>query len=508
MLEINLSSFANLSIGLLAIAVGALFWALQPPSNIREVPSANMLKFYWYVLTKKSRTDIHQDIFAPAFAKSKYKAIRFLLFARWIVIFSDASVAKKMFLDTTTFKKFDVTKYMKGTLNAQLLGDSLVFKNGQEWRSHRQVVNPAFHRSWPTDVFGNVAKEMIGVLTQMPKGPVKVDGVLHRATLDALGRIAFEYDFGALRDEKNESYELYKKVLAVLQSPIRIVFPMFEKLPYPHKAQNFRNVSQFNKSIDDVVERKLRQGIERKEAGSQLTMEEKANSDLLTLMVEAKVNKGGEATEKEFHDNIVLFYLAGHETTANALAFIMMELARAPEIQQLAREEAIKILGDEPKDIMPTFEQAKSLKYIDQIIKESQRKNPIVNIIVRDLSKPVEVNGLVLEPGVFPGLYVYGIHHNEQYYDEPDSFNPKRFDDESEDNRKRVPFSWIPFGGGSRQCLGMNFSIIEQRVFLSMILRKFTLELPKDSPYKNAIPSTTINIVAPRDLAINFIPRY
>ncbi|KAJ1672441.1 hypothetical protein EV182_007168, partial [Spiromyces aspiralis] len=212
---------------------------------------------------------------------------------------------------------------------------------------------------------------------------------MHRAALDVLGRIAFDFDFGAVRDPTNPYYRLYSDIMDIIRFPIRSFFPQLDRLPLPYVKRGIRKLKEFDEIIYKMVDRKQREARERKRLGTPLTAEQRAKADLLTLMVEAKIQGGDKgSTEKEFRDNLILFYIGGHDTTSNSLSFILMELALNPEVQAKARKEALEVLGDDPTDVVPTTEQLKQLPYIGSIIKENQRKNPVITMVTREVAKP------------------------------------------------------------------------------------------------------------------------
>ncbi|KAJ1918006.1 hypothetical protein H4219_002894 [Mycoemilia scoparia] len=504
-----------LDISILPVCIGILtalltslgWWALSPPAELRHIPSVSTLKFMWYFISNKTREELHRDVFEPALKASGVAKVWFL--GAWIVMFSEPELVKKVLVDINTFQKYNIGERMKGTIDYDFFGNSFFFMNGQEWRHQRQIVNPAFHRSWDTTKVGIVAKDLIEFLEKSKKEPIEVVTLMHRTALDALGRIAFDFDFGAIRDPTNPYYRLYMDIMDIMRIPIRRFFPQLDKFPFPYVKRGIKKMAEFDEIIYKMVNKKLKEALKRKELGISLNMEDRSKLDLLTLMIEAKVHTNSDSTDKQFRDNLMLFYIGGHDTTSNSMSFILMELARNQEIQELARKEATEVLGDEPKDIVPTPEQLKSLKYIDQIIKENQRKNPIMSMVSREVAKPVEIGGCVLKPGVMAGVYMYGVQHNPKYYKDPETFDPDRFGpNPNPDKYNRVPFSWVPFGGGARQCMGMNFSMVEQQVFISMLVRKFKWSLPENSPFLRGQKTGHFEVCYPKDLEIIFEPIY
>jgi cytochrome P450 len=189
--------------------------------------------------------------------------------------------------------------------------------------------------------------------------------------------------------------------------------------------------------------------------------------------------------------------LAGHDTTANALSFAIHYLAENPvskeyicynlyelmltgihikfkDIQQKAREEAIGILGDEPVDVLPTVEDTKRMTYINQIMKETLRINgPATRVVSRlAMEDTVLPSGTFIPKGTQVTVNIFNIQHSNKVWKNSDKFDPDRFAEDGESTREAGEgMAWVPFGNGARQCLGMNFSLNEQRVMLSMLCK-------------------------------------
>jgi cytochrome P450 len=165
--------------------------------------------------------------------------------------------------------------------------------------------------------------------------------------------------------------------------------------------------------------------------------------------------------------------LAGHDTTANALSFALYYLAENPEIQQRAREEAISVLGDNHEDIIPTVEDTKQMEYINQIMKETLRMNgPASTVVTRVSTEDSELAGSFIPKGTLLNVNIFDTHHSAKNWSDPLTFDPDRFATDRDEKKNSVQGSnWVPFGGGARQCIGMNFSLNEQRVMLSMLCK-------------------------------------
>lgn len=201
---------------------------------------------------------------------------------------------------------------------------------------------------------------------------------------------------------------------------------------------------------------------------------------------------------------LTLLYMSsiGHETTASATASTLYYLAVNPDIQEKARAEVISVLGDAPMDIHPTQEQLRAMPYLNQCIKEAMRINPPTSgNLSRICTKDTYVGSFFIPKGTRLSLELYCTHRLEQYWPDAATFNPDRVFDTN----------WIPFGFGPRACLGMNFSMAEQRVLQAMMLRKYTWRLAANSEHVDGIKNARgggVSLLGPETLDLEIIPRY
>ncbi|KAJ2955885.1 hypothetical protein NQZ79_g8176 [Umbelopsis isabellina] len=215
-------------------------------------------------------------------------------------------------------------------------------------------------------------------------------------------------------------------------------------------------------------------------------------------------------SDEELRSELVLFFFAGHDTTANALASTLYFLATHLEVQVKARKEALEVLGDEARDSWPSVSQLKEMPYITCVLKEAARlANPASGIIQREVTEDTNLGGYVVPKGNLLNIDILGVHHNPDYWANPETFDPDRFLEGGEMDLQTSAAAYLPFGAGTRQCIGMNFSIAEQRVALSGILRKYEISLPEDSEHKNGLKfSNHLFLLQPKNLKIIFKRRY
>ena len=174
-------------------------------------------------------------------------------------------------------------------------------------------------------------------------------------------------------------------------------------------------------------------------------------ADIFSLLLGARDEDGEPLSDEELRDELMTLLVAGHETTATAIAWTLERITRHPEV--LAR------LADDPSD-----------DYLDAVIKETLRLRPVVPAVARKLMAPMEFGGWNLPAGVHIAPSIYLLHRRPDLYEDPTAFRPERFL-----ARQPGTYEWIPFGGGVRRCLGASFALMEMKVVLGTILRTVRL---------------------------------
>jgi len=199
------------------------------------------------------------------------------------------------------------------------------------------------------------------------------------------------------------------------------------------------------------------------------------DNSILSKLLNASDNPE-QLSEKELIANIFLLFVAGHETTATALIWALNCLQFHPDIQEKIYEEIRGVIGEES----PTEKDLEKLVYLDAFINEILRlHSPAALSASRRASEDVKYKDMIIPKGSTVGIYLSVLHTNPEYWDEPLKFDPERFLLEKKKGRNH--FSHIPFSAGLRQCPGNNFSLIEQRLFLTRLLQKYRVVEPKQN---------------------------
>jgi cytochrome P450 len=271
--------------------------------------------------------------------------------------------------------------------------------------------------------------------------------------------------FGVVDDERRAALRgRLLEILATTRSPVAVGLTV-ERL---RSLPRFRRVTRAIEETDQI----LFAQIADRRADPALADRE----DILSMLVAARFEDGSAMSDREVRDQLMTLLAAGHETTATALAWAFDLLFRAPEKLERLRAEVSADNGRE---------------YLDAVIEETLRVRPVVPFIGRELREPAELGGYELPAGtvVMPAIYL--AHTRADFYPDPYEFRPERFLEDAPDT-----FAWVPFGGGTRRCIGAAFAEFEMRIILSTILRRATLRPASDRPERMVRRNVTLS---PRD---------
>ena len=224
--------------------------------------------------------------------------------------------------------------------------------------------------------------------------------------------------------------------------------------------------------IRRMIDRLLYAEIARRRAAAQSNA-----SDIMTLLAAARDEEGRPMSDEEIRDEMVTLLVAGHETTATSLAWTIHSLLQNPEALAAARDEVANVIGEGSQLPSPSPEQIAALEYLDAVIKETARLNPVVPIVVRRLERDTQIGDYELPAGNIVAPCIYLTHRRPDLWPEPDTFNPDRFV-----GRRIDPFTFFPFGGGARHCLGAAFANYEMKIVLARLLSRVSLRAAPGDP--------------------------
>jgi cytochrome P450 len=323
--------------------------------------------------------------------------------------------------------------------------ESVLMLDGKRHLHTRKLMLPAFHGE-RIRIYGELIEEIAE--EEIDRWPVGTSFPIHPSmqaiTLQVILRAVFGIEDAARRAD------LQRLIPKLINSPA-LVWPILQRDLGPHSP--WRRFLTLRKEVDAI----LYEEIGRKRCDPNLA----DRVDVLSMLLMARDQEGKALSEGELRDQLVTLLLAGHETTATALAWTFERLLRNPEV--LASLRGALREGDE--------------SYLDCVVKESLRSRPVIPYAIRRLTTPMEIGGFRVPAGTFLGSSTILTHSRPDLYPNPDAFRPERFKDSGADT-----YTWIPFGGGVRRCLGASFATFEMKVILRRVLDRCDLFAPDRTP--------------------------
>jgi cytochrome P450 len=373
---------------------------------------------------------------------------------KWVIL-SDPKAVKQVFTG-------DPRLLHAGEANIVLLpvlGEhSVLLLDEPAHMKERKLMLPPFHGKRMKaygEVMAQVAAEEID---RWPADrPVRMRPGMQAMTLEIILRAVFGVDEGV---RLNRLREELRRMLNLFSRPRRALFMI---LLGPDRLRRF---PPFRRRLERV-DRLLYEEIAARRGAADLA----DRDDILSLLLQALHDDGSPMSDRELRDELMTLLVAGHETTATALSWAIELLARHPE--QLDRlESEVESGGDE---------------YRDAVIKETLRLRPVIALVLRKLKEPMEIGGRLLPAGVSVAPSIYLVHRRPDIYPEPERFRPERFIEQPAGT-----YTWMPFGGGVRRCLGGAFAEFEMSVVLRELVARRKLK-PVGQP-EHPVRSTITNV--------------
>ncbi len=336
-------------------------------------------------------------------------------------------------------------------IGKRLLGQGLLASGEPIHSQQRHIIQPSFHRQAVSSFVDMIQEETQKQINSWKPGSiVDVFREMVRLTLAIIGKAYFSTDFADVVDELYTGFDVGQRFM---QRPLNFV-------PESIPTQLHRRYKKATISVDRIMYDLIR---------SRRTLEKKPN-DLLTTLVEARDADGKPLSEQQIRDDIVNIILAGHETTANALAWTWYLLSQHPRVEERMHTEIATVFDGRG----PTEENLPRLQYTEMVFDESMRLYPPAWILSRLALNDDELDsGVRIPKGTIVNILPYVAHRNSQYFPHPDKFDPERFAPEA--RRARPSFVYLPFGGGPRGCIGETFARTEALIILSTVAQQFVL---------------------------------
>jgi cytochrome P450 len=344
------------------------------------------------------------------------------------------------------------------------LGQGLLTNDGESWLHQRRLMQPAFHRKRIAG-YGNIMTDATVALLERWQSYVQQDSSLDIAqemmhlTLGIVGQTLFSLD---LSDETNTIGPAVTTMLNLLGNYVYTPFPPIN-IPTPRN----RRLLAANRSLEKVIYHMI---AERRQQNED-------TGDLLSMLLSARDEETGEGmNDQQIRDELMTMLVAGHETTANALAWTWYLLSQYPDVEQRLYSEIDEALGGS----IPTLEHLPNLKYTNMVLEEALRLYPPGGIFGRKAIADDELAGYRIPANSMIIVSPYATQHHPDYWPDPERFDPERFTPERSAGRSH--YAYFPFSSGPRMCIGSSFAMMEAQLILATIAQRYQLRMVPGHP--------------------------
>jgi len=374
---------------------------------------------------------------------------------RSIILFNDPAVVREILEDKEgIFPKSDL---MVGALEA-LIGESIFVTDGEKWRRQRAMIDPAFSHMRLSLAFKAMSEAVADQETRLEGlaasgEALSLDLAMSHLTADIICRTVFSVslDSDVARDVF-DNFLVFERDVAQVRIERLISDPAWTRVP--QKPEVLAACARIRAHLGALIDG---------HAGT---------DDIAGAVIAARDAATGEGfTRDELIDQLGVFFLAGHETTASALTWAVYILASRPDILSGLRAEVAAVAGDGPI----SFEQTRRMPYARAIFREALRLYPPITFMPRVALKPTTIGGYRLRRGALVMIAPWTLHRHKSYWRDPDRFDPDRFLPEGES--AQTPGAFIPFGAGPHTCVGAGFATAESILVLACLARRFEFDV-------------------------------
>ena len=354
-----------------------------------------------------------------------------------------------------------LTNYPKGVTYdgvREILGQGLVTSMGRHWRKQRTLLQPTFHRASLEEMVQCMVEQADIYFADLKQrhpsgGTLDAHREMTKLTLD----VVINALFGAgLLTSADVSYESVIGALEVVNERSN-GFALPLKIPTPKNLKFRRVLNDLNGIVYGLIDKARALGVDHPSI----------RSTLLGMLLSSKDADTGEPLADELiRDELLTFFVAGHETTALTMTWLFTLLDQSPDVIDKLREESERVVGGR----LPTFEDLPKLTYTLQVIHETLRLRGPVAVVARNAVADDNICGYEVKKGDMVMPFFYAAHRHPDFWEDPDRFDPDRFSEARSQGRDR--WCYLPFSAGQRVCIGNNFSLYESQLIIAMLVQR------------------------------------
>lgn len=337
---------------------------------------------------------------------------------------------------------------------AGFLGRGILTTEGKQWRKHRRIVQPGFHRKRLAS-FADAIVDIAESDLRGWRGELDVSAQMMRLTLRVVSEVMLgtktEADAGAIGEAIDVAQRFTESIIVGA-----VELPSF--VPTRRRRLFERAVQTLDRVAYAIIDERRRSG--------------ERGDDVVSMLLDARYEDGSELPREQIRDELITLLVAGHETTSNALSWTLMRLSQHPEVARRLRAEVDEVLGERS----PTFADLPRLRYTRWVLDEAMRLHPPAPTTGRLALEPHTLGGHPMAAGDLVLISFYALHRNPEVWDNPEGFDPQRWETLAEPGA--LPrHAFAPFGAGTRKCVGEAFAYLEATIILAMIAQRHELHL-------------------------------
>jgi cytochrome P450 len=363
-----------------------------------------------------------------------------------------------------------------------VLGEGLVTSEGDFHNHQRRLIQPIFHPKLIM-IYSNIMTDYTVRMRNRWKGGTTVDisEEMMRLTLGIICKSVLNYDVESEAQEVGKALTTVRNYSKRLQSPIGHVLNKIPILPAPKRAREAKKEldslvyglisnrrqqeeSDNNRRYDDLLSRLMR-------AQESNTTDHVSHNGISSKSTSPTSTSDEKMSDKQVRDEVMTIFIAGHETTSNALTWTFYLLSQYPNVERKLHDEIELVLGNR----IPTADDIPKLQYTEMVLRESMRLYPPVWTMGRHVENYYSVGEYTIPAGSSILMSQYVMHHDPRYYEKPEEFNPDRWTDDFKTHLPR--FSYFPFGGGIRGCIGEPFAWMEGVLIIATVVQEWSMRL-------------------------------
>jgi cytochrome P450 len=341
-----------------------------------------------------------------------------------------------------------------------LVGNGLLLSEGDLWKRQRKLAQPAFHHK-RIEAYATVMVDYARQLADSWQNRPVIDlfHEMSKFTLRIVNKTLFNVEIAA---EVDHTGRLMTTLLSAANDKLYSLDTFADKIAFLKHYRERKALAELRTIITNIIDAHRQQGED--------------TGDLLSMLIQARDEEGKPMDAQQLHDEVLTLFVAGHETSANALTWAFYLLAQHPEVEAKLREEITRVVGTRP----PTLADLMQMPYIEMVTKETMRLYPPAGGFSRTPLHDIQFGGYSVPKGSNMAVSTYAMHRHEKFFPQPEVFDPERF---SKEREASIPkHAYLPFGSGPRVCIGNSFATMEIRLGLIAIMQRYRLVMADNKP--------------------------